>query len=637
MSLARLRTVEPLLGLAVAALVSLVGFKAVAAIRWPSYNNSYVPYAATTAGQLVCLALALWAALRLRSGKRWGEPLAWLSISGFAAATLTLPLGSTRLFLFGITIDPQFRTSYLTRFADSPALADMTYPDMPPYYPPAWFWIGGRLAHLAGWPGWAAYKPYSILSIAVAAVGTYLLWSKVLRRDRALVVALVETAVIIVHGAPEPYGAVLALPLPAVLVLAYRALKRGGRGVWGVGVYLGLAALTYTLYAGYAALTVFLLAVSAGRSVGRPAYTRLVGMAAVSIPIALVSWGPWLYAALRRPPATDMAPRFMMRNGATLALPMTWTLISGAACLAGTLWIVGWFRRNHIAHALGVATGSAYLVTFASFLRSLEGSTLLSFRLLVPLLAVLTSAGALAFLLGARVLAVRLRGVGGRRFDVRAITAAFAVVLAVSYAQSMLNLMVEPFTVANTDTDGDGRRGDGQAPDEGRYYRDIDQTIRQVTGKQPHDLEVLTADYGFLAIYPYWGFQALTPHYANPLAHFADRSEAIKSWAKLATADELVKAWDALPWRAPDVVLFRRASEGKYLLRLSVDIFPNQPNVVREDVLFDSKLFPPTASSPATSGLSPWSSGATEAEGTFCARRPFDVYCIGLNNYEPKG
>ncbi|MGL6236130.1 MAG: arabinofuranosyltransferase [Segniliparus sp.] len=589
----RLRALQPALALAVAAVVSLVGFKAVAMVRWPSYNNSYVPYAATTAGQLVCLALALLAALRLRSGKPWGEQLAWLSISGFAAATLTLPLGSTRLFLFGITIDPQFRTSYLTRFADSPALADMTYPDMPPYYPPAWFWVGGQLAHLAGWPGWAAYKPYSILSIAVAAVGTYLLWSKVLRRDRALVVALAETAVIIVHGSPEPYGAVLALPLPAVLVIAYRALRRGGRGVWGVGVYLGLAALTYTLYAGYAALAVFLLAVSAGRRGGRPAYKRLAGMAAVSIPIALVSWGPWLYAALRHPPATDMAPRFMMRNGATLSLPMTWTLISGATCLAGTLWIVGWFRRNHIAHALGIAAAAAYLVTFASFLLSLKGTTLLSFRLLVPLLAILVAAGALAFLLGARVLAVRLRGVGGRRFGLRPIAAAFAIVVAVSYAQSMLNLMVEPFTVANTDTDGDGKRGDGRAPDEGQYYRDIDQAIRQATGKQPRDLEVLTADYGFLAIYPYWGFQALTPHYANPLAHFADRSAAIKSWARLASSAELVKAWDASPWRAPDVVLFRRGADGKYLLRLSVDIFPNQPNVVREDVAFDPKLFSP--------------------------------------------
>ena len=558
-----------------------------------SYNNSYVPYAATTAGQLVCLAVALWAALRLRRGRRWGELLAWLSVSGFATATLALPLGSTRLFLFGITIDPQFRTSYLTRFADSPALADMTYPDMPPYYPPAWFWIGGQFARLAGWPGWAAYKPYSILSIAVAAVGTYLLWSKVLRRDRALLVALAETAVIIVHGSPEPYGAVLALPLPAVLVIAYRALRKSSPGVVGVGVYLGLAALTYTLYAGYAAFAVFLLAVSAGREAGMAAYKRLAGMAVVAIPIALVSWGPYLLYALHHPPAANLAARFMMRNGATLSLPMTWTLISGAACLVGTLWIVGWFRRNHIAHALGVATGAAYVVAFASFLLSLKGTTLLAFRLLVPLLAILTSAGVLAFLLGARLLAVRLRGVGGPRFGFRPIAAAFAAVVAVSYAQSMLNLMVEPFTVANTDTDGDGRRGDGRAPDEGQYYRDIDRTIRQTTGKQPHDLVVLTADYGFLAIYPYWGFQALTPHYANPLAHFADRSAAIKSWAKLASSDDLVKDWDALPWRAPDVVIFRRGADGKYLLRLSVDIFPNQPNVVREDVLFDPKLFAP--------------------------------------------
>ncbi|ADG99250.1 putative transmembrane protein [Segniliparus rotundus DSM 44985] len=589
----RLRALRPVLALTTAALVSLVGFKAVATVHWPAYNNSYVPYAATTAGQLVCLAVAFQAALWLRQGKRRGELLAWLSVSGFVTATLALPLGSTRLFLFGITIDPQFRTSYLTRFTDSPALADMTYSGLPPYYPPAWFWVGGRLASLAGWPGWAAYKPYSILSIAVAATGTYVLWSKLVRKDRALLATLAETAVVIVHGSPEPYGAVLALPLPAVLVIAYRALRRGGRGVWGTGVYLGLSALTYTLYAGYAAFAVFLLALSAGWGGDRRVVAkRLAAMAAVSVPVALVSWGPYLLAVLRHGAGADMAPRFMMRNGATLSLPMTWTLISGLCCLTGTLWIIGWFRRNHIAHALGVAVVAVYLVTFASFLLSLEGTTLLAFRLLVPLLAMLSSAGVLAFLLGARVLAVRLRGVGGRRFSVRAIAAGLAAIVAVSYAQSMLNLMVEPFTVANTDTDGDGRRGDGRAPDEGQYYRDVDHAIREFTGKKPDQLEVLTSDYGFLAIYPYWGFQALTPHYANPLAHFEERSEAIKSWAKLANPDDLLAAWRALPWRAPDVILFRRGADGKYLLRLSADIFPNQPNVVREDVAFDPRLFP---------------------------------------------
>ena len=51
--------------------------------------------------------------------------------------------GATKLYLFGVSVDQQFRTEYLTRLTDSPALHDMTYIGLPPFYPPGWFWIGG--------------------------------------------------------------------------------------------------------------------------------------------------------------------------------------------------------------------------------------------------------------------------------------------------------------------------------------------------------------------------------------------------------------------------------------------------------------------------------------------------------------
>ena len=101
---------------------------------------------------------------------------------------------------------------------------------------------------------------------------------------------------------------------------------------------------------------------------------------------------------------------------------------------------------------------------------------------------------------------------------------------------------------------------------------------------------MLTADYGFLAIYPYWGFQNLTSNYANPLAHFTARSAAIESWAKLETPDELVKALGETPWRAPDAFVFRRSADG-LSLRLAEDVYPNDPNVRRYTVVFAEKLF----------------------------------------------
>jgi galactan 5-O-arabinofuranosyltransferase len=106
---------------------------------------------------------------------------------------------------------------------------------------------------------------------------------------------------------------------------------------------------------------------------------------------------------------------------------------------------------------------------------------------------------------------------------------------------------------------------------------------------------VLTADYSFLSYYPYWGFQGLTSHYANPLAQFDKRAAAIKSWSKLKAPDQFIHALDTLPWTPPTVFLMRHGGSAgatsAYTLRLAEDVYPNQPNVRRYTVEFDATLF----------------------------------------------
>jgi galactan 5-O-arabinofuranosyltransferase len=105
----------------------------------------------------------------------------------------------------------------------------------------------------------------------------------------------------------------------------------------------------------------------------------------------------------------------------------------------------------------------------------------------------------------------------------------------------------------------------------------------------------MTADYSFLSYYPYFGFQGLTSHYANPLAEFDKRAAAIESWGKLRNAEEFARALDAMHWSPPTVFLMRRSgaagSSNTYTLRLAEDVYPNQPNVRRYTVELDAKLF----------------------------------------------
>ena len=115
--------------------------------------------------------------LAVAAGRRLlARLLALVFVSAFSVVTLAMPLGATKLYLFGISVDQQFRTEYLTRFTDSAALHDMTYVGLPPFYPPGWFWLGGRIAALTGTPGWEMFKPWAITSITIAVAVALVLW-----------------------------------------------------------------------------------------------------------------------------------------------------------------------------------------------------------------------------------------------------------------------------------------------------------------------------------------------------------------------------------------------------------------------------------------------------------------------------
>ena len=136
------------------AIIALVALTAIGRVEWPAYPSSNQLHALTTVGQFACLAALLGAGWLWRRGRRTlARLVSVLFLTGFVVTTLGMPLGATRLYLFGISVDQQFRTEYLTRLTSSPRLADMTYFDLPPFYPAGWFWLGGRYANLVGLAG----------------------------------------------------------------------------------------------------------------------------------------------------------------------------------------------------------------------------------------------------------------------------------------------------------------------------------------------------------------------------------------------------------------------------------------------------------------------------------------------------
>ena len=582
---------------AVAVVVAAISLVAISRVEWPAYNSSNQLHALTTVGQFACLAGLFASGWIWRRGRRLlARAGALVFLSAFAVVTLGMPLGATKLYLFGISVDQQFRTEYMTRLADTAGPHDMTYFGLPPFYPPGWFWLGGRLAALTGTPAWEMFKPWAITSIAIAIVLAFVLWASMIRFEYALVVSTATTAAALAYSSTEPYAAIIAVLLPPVFVLAWSGLRGATRsGGWaaiiGVGVFLGVAALFYTLLFGFAAFTLAIMGIGLATARRRvEPFIRLVVIGVIAGAIGLIGWGPYLIAAINGKPAdSGTAQHYLPEAGASLEFPMLRFTLLGALCMLGTLWLVWRARSSTRAGALTIAVLAVYAWSLLSMLRTLLGTTLLSFRLEPTLTILLTAAGAFGFIEVTRALAARVKPEHSRR--VVAAAATLGAIGALTFSQDIPDVLRSDIVVAYTDTDATGHRADRRPPGAEQYYREIDTKIQSTTGQPRNQTVVLTADYSFLSYYPYYGFQGLTSHYANPLAQFDERAKAIESWATLTSADQFLTALDKLPWKPPTVFLMRRGANDTYTLRLAADVYPNQPNVRRYHVTLDKALF----------------------------------------------
>ena len=586
--------------------VAVVALNAISRVEWPAFPSSNQLHALTTVGQVCCLiGLVVMGLLWRRGGPaRWAARVgSFALLAGFTVVTLGMPLGATKLYLFGISVDQQFRTEYLTRLTDSASLRDMTYAGMPPFYPPGWFWLGGRAAAITGTPGWEMYTPWAIASIAVAVAVAMALWSTLVRFEYALAVTTATAAVTLAYNAPEPYSAIITVLIPPVLVLAWSAL-RGGDGysgraaVVGVGVFLGVTATFYTLLLAYTAFTVTIMAglAAVARRSPRP-LVRLAVIAVIATAIAAITWLPWLLRAARGPlSGTGSAQHYLPSDGAVLTFPMLQFSLLGALCMLGTVWLAWRASSSVRAGALGIGVLALYAWSLLSMLTTLAGTTLLSFRLQPTLTVLLSAAGVFGFIDVTRSAAARWHRRNAVTWGpVRSAALAIGLIGAIGFSQDIPHVLRPDITVAYTDTDGDGQRGDRRPPGAEKYYPKVDEAIREATGKPRDQTVVMTADYSFLSYYPYFGFQGLTSHYANPLAEFDRRAAAIESWADIEDPAEFAAALDALPWPAPTVFLMRRGgaagSANTFTLRLAEDVYPNQPNVRRYTVDLDAGLF----------------------------------------------
>lgn len=573
---------------------------------------SYEPNAAVSVvvSVLVVAALAMVVLAVVRG--RW--PIAFtvvghVVLAALPTATLSFMLLGTRLYLGGISSDNQFRTEYLTRFASSAHLADFTYRGVAPFYPAAWFWLGGRFAALTGQPAWAILKPWAIGTLAVVSVVVFALWSLVVRRAIAMLLSLVTVAICLVDGATEPYSWVIIATIPPIAVLAWRMLRdmatlsrpRGWGVVATIGVALGVYGICYTLYLAYFALLLVVLSVAAvvaGRRADSPPPAgvvlgrlglRALLVAGIAVLIMLLVWLPYLSAVLAGQSGPNAAAHFLPANSATVPTPMLNMSVLGAVCLAGTVWIVLRARRNPVAQALGALVAVGYLWFFLSVLAIALHTTLLAFRLLPMFDLTLSCAG----LFGGLDLFVWLRRnhLARRGFELRSLGAISAFLVLLFLVQSA-PWVGEADQHAFTDyyPTGTNAMGDTDRSNPDYWIPQLNTAIKQMTGRPPQDLVLLTNQQVLSITSPYWRFQALTKHYADPLGEFDARNAEIERWAQAAGPSQLLSELDGSRFGSPSVFVFD-ATQAGWNIRLNKDVFPQDPNVQAFTVTFPPSLF----------------------------------------------
>ena len=115
-------------------------------------------------------------------------------------------------------------------------------------------------------------------------------------------------------------------------------------------------------------------------------------------------------------------------------------------------------------------------------------------------------------------------------------------------------------------------------------------TIATLSNKPEHDLVVLSTYQDFLSFRPYWNFQTSYIEYANPLADFNGRREAIESRAKSPSAEAMLAQIQSSAPRPPDVFVFSRHPDGLHMV-VTRNIYPVYPQIDSWDVVFPVTLF----------------------------------------------
>ena len=551
------------------------------------------------AAAMIALAVAGYVVQRRSRHARALTSLLAGAAAGVAMAPMMAGLHGTNQPLYSVLRgDMVFRTEYVTRFAASWRLQDYTLRGMHAFYPPAWFWLAGRSAHLLGVAPWRIVKPFAIGTVGAALLLAFALWRMLLTPAASLAAAIGSSMVLTTQlpGLPystqawySPYSCFVAVTGVAWLAAVLAAARGGSRGrlalLAGVGALL---ALSYYLLFVILLVVLVVLAVASGPD-RRAVVRRIAAVAAAIAALTALFWVPLVVAVLGGVATQGHYVRPDFRHvDFGLNGPMGLAILAGVAIV-----VLAATRRRTASQAVaGLLLGAvAYqLVSLTTLL--LAHDQLQPHRAVTMMWATLGAAVPVALDGARRALhpAVALAAVAF------AVPATFAL-----GAAEGSDLASGPLTVAaHTRID--------LAPSQA-----IARFITSETRKRPQQLTLLTEDHALLVTQPYFDFLPLRARYAHPDAELTQRIGVLRAASVCPDAACTERTLEDSPFGPIDALVLAR--EGRlYRIDGQEDAFPEPrevPILFRPDqlpeslwtrrVIGDYAVFVPIRSAPSRS------------------------------------
>ncbi len=498
-----------------------------------------------------------------RRGQEWGFEVVPAAAGAVGAMALIGALKGTPYGPNGLGGDQTFRTAAITRFADSWHNADFTTEGLPSAYPPAYFWVLGRLSALVGVEPWRMAKIGAIVVALAIPMFAFVLWRRLVDPRRAALLAVVP---VVVENFYEPYGWVVMVAIVPWWLEVVHGLRRPGtrpgNPIW-LGVVGALLFMTYFYFFVVAALA-FAVYLVTERVIGTPDRRHLrraiISMATVAV-VSAVFWLPVAISVLRAEHAESLANRWFGASHPQLPLPMTELSLTGVASLSGLGYLVWRAERDPLARGLLVLLASVYLWYLVGAVAALVDQPLLSFRAKPLIPSILLTAGTLA-----------LVDIGGYalsrwdRRDVSRVTVVVAMAFGVFVSQEFVTgIRDSSYIEAARSTP----RPAESPPDPST------ESLQQLIETRVGDGAVLLSDrVDVLVLYPNHAFVTWDAHYANPASEFSQRIRFLRDLASLDDpAAFAAQVADNRFGRIDALVLLDEGDE--LVFRYTADAFPN--------------------------------------------------------------